>query len=487
MGWRTSRLSRLVILAALAAPAVALAAPEPGSWFIFVADNGDVLGHSSQSVATTSTGWEAVDASVLLLQSDDQIVTVREESVSRQDKAGRTVWLSSHSRNGRSWSRVEARIEDGRAEIVRRTSNDRRTSVVSLPPRVRFDSGSGLLAGWDPSKTPLLAFDNFSLSAMAVEKVTIELLPSGAPDPEGRITALRKRYEKGELRAVARLLLDRNRRIVEITQPMFGTGVTIRRTDRLSALRARPPYPLLRNAMVKAPFRLPETALQGRIRYRFAFAPGFDFAIPQTPEQKVTAVPGGAVLDICSDCGTDLASDDAALADALKPTAWLQSDHRRLRAMAGPIARMKVPDARKMELLIEKARPYLGRIDFTGHFSALETLDRRAGDCTEAAVLLAALGRAAGIPTRVANGLTYSRPRYHGVSNVFMPHSWTIAWVGSEWRSFDLALDSFDSSHIALTIGDGDSRSVQAASQLASLLQWREMAEIRTRAPKPAN
>jgi transglutaminase-like putative cysteine protease len=475
------RLSGLM-LAALAAPAFALAAPGAETWFIIVAENGDVVGHSSQTISATPDGREVIETSELLLQqSEDETIGVRDENVTRQDRAGRTIGLSSYSRNGRSWSRIEARIVDGKAEVVRRTPNDRRSSVVRLPAGVRFDSGSGLLAGWDPAKTPLLAFDNFSLSAMAVERVTIEPAPGTAPDPEGGITALRKRYDKGELRSVAKLQLDRRHRILAVTQPMFGTGVTVRQTDRLTALRARPPYPLLRNAMVKAPFRLPQSALEGRIRYRFAFAPAFDYAFPKPAEHNATPVPGGSILEICADCGPGLASDPMSLADALRSTPWLQSDHKRLRAIAAPISRMKVPDARKMELLIEKARPYLARIDFSGHFSALETLDRRAGDCTEAAVLLAALGRAAGIPTKVANGLAYSRPRYHGVSNVFMPHSWTLAWVGTEWRSFDLALDEFDSSHIALTIGDGDSRSVLAASQLASLLQWQDMAEIRSR------
>src|SRR4051794_20179316 len=134
-----------------------------------------------------------------------------------------------------------------------------------------------------------------------------------------------------------------------------------------------------------------------------------------------------------------------------------------------------------MELLLARARPYLATIDFAGHYSALGTIERRAGDCTEAAVLLAALGRSAGIPTKVANGLVYSREHYHRVANVFLPHSWTLAYVDGRWRSFDLALDSFDSTHIALTVGDGDARSVSSASQLASLLIWRDMAEVRTR------
>jgi hypothetical protein len=60
-----------------------------------------------------------------------------------------------------------------------------------------------------------------------------------------------------------------------------------------------------------------------------------------------------------------------------------------------------------------------------------------------------------------------------------MPHSWTLAWIDGQWRSFDLALDAFDSTHIALTIGDGDARSVLATGQLASLLRWEGMAEIR--------
>ena len=149
--------------------------------------------------------------------------------------------------------------------------------------------------------------------------------------------------------------------------------------------------------------------------------------------------------------------------------------------IAGPVARLHLTEARKMAVLVERTRPLLGRVDFAGHFSALETIRRHAGDCTEAAALLAALGRAAGIPTRVASGLVYSRPIYHGVSNVFMPHSWVLAYVDGEWKSFDAALDAFDSSHIALTVGDGDARSIMAASPLASLLIWENMAEVRAR------
>jgi len=316
---------------------------------------------------------------------------------------------------------------------------------------------------------------------MAVERVVIEPPPGAAPDAQGRIVVLRKRYEGRELRSVVRLLLDRDNRVVEVVQPMFGTTITIRPTDREATLRPLAPYSVLSNAMVPSPFRIPAPALQGHIRYRFAYRDGISFGLPQTGEQRVRASPDEITVDICASCGPGLPADEAARARALRPTRWLQSDHPRLRALAAPFARMAISDTQKMERLAVRTRQLMPRVDFAGHFSALETLVRRAGDCTESAVLLAALGRAARIPTLVVSGLVYSRERYHGVGNVFMPHSWVLAYVDGEWRSFDSALDRFDSTHIAITVGDGDARSIGAANQLASLLQWREMTEVRAR------
>lgn len=460
------------------------AGPRAGvSYYAIVAENGAMIGHGSHEVRQGREGVETVGRSEIRLQELDQAETrVVEETISRQDEAGRTVWIGEYSQTGRSWSRAEARIAAGRAEISYRTSAQRRTLSIPLPPGVRFDNGQGLLRTWDPAAAPRLEFEDFSLGAMAVERVVIEAAPGAWPDAEGRTAVLRKRYEGRELRSVARLLLDREHRILAIVQPMFGTSITIRPTDRVSAHRPHPPYSVLRNAMVPSLFRIPATALQGHIRYRFAYRDGIAFDLPQTSEQRVAAATANEVsVDICGSCGPGLPADEAARAAALRPTAWLQSDHPRLRAIAAPFARMNVPETRKMERLVILVPRLMPRVDFAGHFSALDALSRRAGDCTESAVLLAALGRAARIPTRVVSGLVYSRERYHGVGNVFMPHSWVVAYVDGGWRSFDSALEHFDSTHIALTIGDGDARSIAAANQLASLLQWQSMAEVRAR------
>jgi hypothetical protein len=469
----------LALLAALAGPAAA--APGDRTWFSIAAENG-VLGFASQESVAGAGGRELIETREMRLRElHAPTARIVSRSVVRQDAAGRIVFIGDYQRTGRSWVRLEARIADGRARLSRETPVGRHEETIALPANVRFDSGGGLLAAWDPAAAPRLEFANFNLGAMAVERIVLTPAPAAAGDPEGGIAVLRARYEGAELRGVARLALDRRRRIVATTQPMFGLAITTRITDRATALRRHPPYRLLHNVQMRAPFRIPDSALRGHMRYRFTFQSGLEFGVPQTGEQRVAAAGGAVTLDICATCGPGLATDPATLADARRATAWLQSDDPRLRAIAAPIARMNVSGARKMELLLERARPFFQRVDFAGHYSALETIRRRAGDCTEAAVLLAALGRAAGIPTRVVNGLVYSRERYHGVANTFMPHSWTLAYVDGRWRSFDLALDLFDTTHIALVVGDGDARSVQAALQLGGLLRWDGMTEIRPR------
>jgi hypothetical protein len=402
---------------------------------------------------------------------------MRTRTVTHEDVTGATTAIVETLRTGRDETRSDVRIEGGVARISRETASGLVSQEVALPPGVRFDGGEALFRAWHVESAPQLSFDSFNLDAMAVERVVVQV--TGPRDADGRLAVLRRRYDGDALRGVARLVLDRNGRVVHAAQPMFGATIHITATDREAATRRHPPYQVVPNASLPSPVRIAAAARSGHIRYRFAFRDSIAFALPQTGEQRAVNGADAVVLDICGGCGPGLARDGETLADALRPTAWLQSDHPRIREIAEPVARMHVSGARKMEILLQRARPYLENFDYSGHYSAADTIIRRAGDCTEAAVLLAALGRAAGIPTRVASGFAYSRASYHGVSNAFIAHSWTLAYVDGAWRSFDLALLAFESTHIALTIGDGDARSIAAAAQLASLLRFDSLAEVR--------
>jgi transglutaminase-like putative cysteine protease len=66
--------------------------------------------------------------------------------------------------------------------------------------------------------------------------------------------------------------------------------------------------------------------------------------------------------------------------------------------------------------------------------TAAEVAQTREGDCTEHAVLLAALLRARNIPARCAMGLVYF-PQADGAG--FAYHMWTEAWIEDRWIPLD--------------------------------------------------
>jgi len=74
-----------------------------------------------------------------------------------------------------------------------------------------------------------------------------------------------------------------------------------------------------------------------------------------------------------------------------------------------------------------------------GFATASEVARSREGDCSEHAVLLAAMGRASGLPSRVVAGLVYV-PKLKGKTNVMGYHLWTQFHLQGRWVDFDAAL-----------------------------------------------
>lgn len=121
-----------------------------------------------------------------------------------------------------------------------------------------------------------------------------------------------------------------------------------------------------------------------------------------------------------------------------------------------------------------------------GFASASETARTREGDCTEHAVLLAAMLRADGIPSRVVSGLIYA-DRFAGERNIFAYHMWTQALLPLKtnstdddtqpthhWVDLDATLPDtlpITATHIALGLHalEGDTRT-NALVQLAPLM-----------------
>jgi hypothetical protein len=109
--------------------------------------------------------------------------------------------------------------------------------------------------------------------------------------------------------------------------------------------------------------------------------------------------------------------------------------------------------------------------------TASEVVRTRAGDCSEHGVLLAALLRADGIPSRVATGVIYA-DSFAGSRDIFGYHMWAQALLdgphGPQWVDLDATFPPeivFDATHIAIAHYDlGDVTLNESLVNLARVL-----------------
>ena len=117
-------------------------------------------------------------------------------------------------------------------------------------------------------------------------------------------------------------------------------------------------------------------------------------------------------------------------------TRFLQSDDQKViqhatLAAAGLIDHSEI--AKRMEKYVNKK---LTKKNFsTALASAAEVADKLEGDCTEHAVLLAAMLRVKKIPSKIAVGMVYINSRAS-----FGGHMWTEAFLGGKWIPLDATL-----------------------------------------------
>jgi len=113
-----------------------------------------------------------------------------------------------------------------------------------------------------------------------------------------------------------------------------------------------------------------------------------------------------------------------------------------------------------------------------GFATASEVVRTKQGDCSEHAVLLAALLRSADIPARTVSGLVYVE-RFVGRRDVFGYHMWTQAWLdidgkGARWVDLDATLPAgrtFDATHIALAVSSmSDDNALNDMIQIAPMI-----------------
>lgn len=137
------------------------------------------------------------------------------------------------------------------------------------------------------------------------------------------------------------------------------------------------------------------------------------------------------------------------LALYLKPTAQIQVDHEQVKKILATIILPSDHPVLKAEKIVDWVYRHIEKKPVVSVPNALDTLINRVGDCNEHAMLVAALGRAAGIPTLIEAGLVYQGGRFYY-------HAWNVFYLDG-WITADGTLNQFpaDVTHLRFVRGEG--------------------------------
>lgn len=210
-------------------------------------------------------------------------------------------------------------------------------------------------------------------------------------------------------------------------------GLTLVRVPEAEALAKLTAFEVTGTVKVEGHLPAVRQLEQVRLRVRRRAGAAVDL-IPISGRQEVVADGDDALVTITRErppmTVVTLPIEDPELAECLASTAHVQADDPAIMAKAREIvggetdawaAAQKIVSwvYRNMRKVSSEPRP----------ISAVECLEEMVGDCTEHAVLAAALGRVVGLPTRMCTGLAY-------VGGGFGYHAWTEFYVG-RWVEMD--------------------------------------------------
>lgn len=258
--------------------------------------------------------------------------------------------------------------------------------------------------------------------------------------------------------------VDRDFRAQKTIMPAMGMTLEIIACAKEFALSENDVVDFLDKMLLTSPVPLDNIRSKKSVTYHLVPVNNAKLQIPYGQNQTVVAGKDGRVIVTvrpvrpASGARFPYSGDLPQILEALKPTRYVQSDAKEII----DLGRHAVGSTKDAGLAVKKIESfvngYITEKDLSvGYASALQVADSRQGDCTEHAVLTAAICRSVGIPARVVTGLVYA-DMFLGQRGVFGAHAWTEAYVGGKWTGLDAtrAPNGYGPGHIALAIGNDE-------------------------------
>jgi hypothetical protein len=429
--------------------------------------DGKKIGYAEQTRTAAGKKVTTVEKMEITIGRAGVSITVKQSQTQVETEDGKPLSFSSVQDMGIMATKAEGAVFGGQVNMTVSTGGEAQKKTFPWPEGAVMAEGARLIAlkkGMKEGTTYTITVFSAELQQAMDTEFTI-----GAKkqvDLLGRVVKLTEvksiaKAPTGQLNVTG--YVDDEQNVKKITTSMIGMTLEMVACGKEYALSKNDPTDFFAKVFISSPEPLGDLTKVKSITYTIS---------PTTPEAKLEFAGADSQTVKKGESGSVIVtvapvaaaggeafpykgSDKAALA-AMKPAKYLQSDAKpviELSKKAVGDAKDSAQAAKNIEAFVGK---YITKKDLSvGYASALEVVESKQGDCTEHAVLVAALCRAAGIPARGVVGMAYVE-QFAGKKNIFGPHAWDQALVAGKWVDLDAAL-GYDAGHIALSCGDGDS------------------------------
>ncbi len=372
---------------------------------------------------------------------------------------------------------TEGTIRDGRLRLVRDQFNRKQEDTYDFDPEIKFAWGlyleqvkHGLKPGttfrvksYDPSISVDAPFE-MELTVHGKEAVVL---------PDGKERRLTKVTSTMMLQMPVSTVswLDGEANPVVMDFGIGGFTVRVLAATKEQALEGDAAPELFINTFVNVKQRIPDAARNVALRLRLPEPkreePRDGLKMPPLPDTAAQSVRRvndyEAVVTVRRlDWEALRRAPESPLADAtlknyLRASPIVDINDARIKRHARKAIQGAKTPAEKADALRRYVTEYVAMKDLdVGFATASEVIRNRRGDCSEHAVLLAALARSAGLPARGVAGLVQVPAGIlpPGKGSAFGYHMWTQVHIDGQWVDIDAAMRQTDCdvTHVALTI-----------------------------------
>jgi len=323
---------------------------------------------------------------------------------------------------------------------------------------------SDIVIPWHLSRGELgvgdeLTFEMYDSEVDAIDRHRVLVERRETTEDGVEATVIRVISEKLGIKAVSRL----DARGTMLRQEIEGLmGLTLVRVPEEEALAELTAFEVTGTVAVEGHLPAVRQLEEVRLRVRRRAGEAVDL-IPGSRRQEVVADGDDALVTITRErpplTVATLPIEDPELAECLASTTHAQADDPAIVAKAREIVGEETDAWAAAQKIVSWVHRNMRKVSSEPRpISAVECLDEMVGDCTEHAVLAAALGRAVGLPTRMCTGLAY-------IGGGFGYHAWSEFYVG-RWVEMDPSWGEMtaDAGHMRLHSSTLDEMSYARAS-----------------------